>query len=169
MKRRDFITLIGGAAGWPLLARPQQPAMPVIGLVDPRSPESLADRLRRFRQGLKETGYIEGENVAVLYRFADNQTDHVPNLVADLVHQRVAVIMATGGLGVATAARAATATIPIIFIVSADPVGLGLVSSLARPGGNLTGINFLTSELAAKRLELLRALVPGGDTHSGSR
>jgi putative ABC transport system substrate-binding protein len=133
--------------------------MPVIGFIDVRSADAISERLRGFRQGLKEVGYIEGENVAIAYRFAENKTDRLPELAADLIHRSVAVI-ATAGDNVAPLAKAATITIPIIFIVSQDPVSLGLVASLARPGGNVTGINFFTGELVAKQLELLRQLVP---------
>jgi putative ABC transport system substrate-binding protein len=158
MKRRELLTLLGGAAAWPLTARAQQPAMPVIGFLDSRSPDALTDRLRGFRQGLKETGYAEGDNATLEYRWAENQMDRLPALAADLVRRRVVVIVASGGA--ALAAKGATTTIPIVSITAEDPVKLGLVTSLSRPGGNLTGINFFNSELAAKRLELLRQLVP---------
>jgi len=161
LRRREFITLLGGAAiTWPIAARAQQPAMPVIGFLNNTSPEANADLLRAFRQGLKETGFVEGENVAVDYRWADNQLDRLPALATDLAHRRVAVIVTTGGNTAASAAKAATTTIPIAFVVGEDPVRVGLVASLARPGGNLTGINFLTAELGAKRLGLLRELMP---------
>ena len=161
MRRREFITLIGGAAvTWPLSAGAQQSAIPVIGFLDPRSPEGVLNRLRGLREGLKETGFVEGENVTVEYRWAENQVDRLPELAADLVRRQAAVIIASGGRAATLAAKAATTTIPVVFLTSEDPVRLGLVASLARPGGNLTGINFFNTELATKQLELLRELVP---------
>jgi putative ABC transport system substrate-binding protein len=160
MKRREFIALLGSAPAWPLAARAQRASLPVIGFMDFRSPEGLFDRLRGFRQGLRDGGYVEGESVAVEYRWAENRLERLPELAADLVRWDVAMIVASGGLPVASAARAASSTMPTLFIVPEDPVRLGLVASLARPGGNLTGVNFVAAELVAKRLELLRELLP---------
>jgi putative tryptophan/tyrosine transport system substrate-binding protein len=158
--RRKFLATLGGAAAWPFAAwAQQQPTMPVIGFLDTRSPQAISERLNAYRQGLKEAGYIEGENVAIVYRFAENQVDRLPELAGDLVRREVTVI-ATAGDDVALAAKQATKTIPIVFIASQDPVRLGLVASLARPDGNLTGVNFFSGELVAKRLEILRELVP---------
>jgi putative tryptophan/tyrosine transport system substrate-binding protein len=159
LKRREFITLLGGATAWPLVARAQRPAVPVIGLLHPASPDTLANRLRGFRQGLKETGFVEDENVAIEQRWAGNQLDRLPELAAALVRREASVIVAFGPDAV-FAAKAATTAIPIVFGVPEDPVRLGLVPSLARPVGNVTGINWLSGELVAKRLELLRELVP---------
>jgi putative ABC transport system substrate-binding protein len=163
LRRREFITLLGGpTAALPLTVRAQQPqGVPVIGLLDPRSPDALVDRLRAFRQGLKETGFVESENIVIEYRWADNQLDRLPALVTDLVRRRVAVIASPGGPDATLAAKAATATVPIVFLVGEDPVRLGLVTSLAQPGGNITGVNLFSGELTAKRLELLLMLAPG--------
>jgi putative tryptophan/tyrosine transport system substrate-binding protein len=160
MRRREFFTLIGGAVAWPCAARAQQAAMPIVGLVGPRSPEESTRLVAAFRKALNETGYIEAQNVMVEYHWLEGKYDRLPALMADLVRRRVAVIATPAFTAAAPVAKAATTTIPIVFGVAEDPVKLGLVTSLARPGGNATGINFFSVEVVAKRLGLLHDLVP---------
>jgi putative ABC transport system substrate-binding protein len=160
MRRREFIAFVGGAGAWPLVARAQQPAMPVIGFLSSASPGLYEHRLRPFRQGLKDVGYVEGRNVEIDYRWAEGQNDRLPALAAQLVQRGVAVIVAAGGTPSGVAAKGATTKIPIVFGVAVDPIEVGLVSSLNRPGGNVTGVTNLNVEVAPKRLELLRELLP---------
>jgi putative ABC transport system substrate-binding protein len=160
IRRRDFITLLGGAAAWPLAARAQQPTIPVIGLLNAASPEQIAYNKAAFLQALKEIGYVEGQNLAIEERFADFRSERLPALAADLVRHKVSVIATFGGSAAQIAAKAATSTIPIVITTGADPVEQGLVMSLNRPGGNITGVSFLNNALGSKRLQLLHELVP---------
>jgi putative ABC transport system substrate-binding protein len=159
IERRKFLATLGGAAAWPLAARAQQPKLPVIGFLDSRSSDGMASRLAAFRQGLKEVGLVEGENVTITYRWAEDRVDRLPAMASELARQAT-VIVTTGGPPAAFAAKAATTTIPIVFLVGEDPTRLGLVTSLARPSGNLTGVNMMVVEVEAKRLQLLHQLVP---------
>jgi len=161
LKRRDFMTLLAGAAvAWPLAARAQQAATPVVGFLGSATPELYSERLRNFRRGLKEEGYVEGQNVAIEYRWAEGQNERLPVLAAELVRLQLAVLVAGGGTPSALAAKAATTTIPIVFAVAVDPIEVGLVASLSRPGGNMTGVTNMNVDIGPKRLELLREVLP---------
>jgi putative ABC transport system substrate-binding protein len=159
MNRREFITLLGAGAAWPLAARAQQAPMPVVGFLSSSSPGPYATMVAGFRQGLKEVGYVEGQNVAIEFRWAENDLSRLPMLAADLIRQ-AAVVATSGGYAPTHAAKGATTTIPIVFVSAGDPVAAGLVASINRPAGNITGVNFFTRELGAKRLEVLREIVP---------
>jgi len=160
MRRREFITLVSGATAWPFAARAQQPAVPVLGFLHPSSAEAYASLMLAFRKGLGESGYVEGQNLIIEYRWAQGQDDRLPALAAELVSRRVSVIATASATAAALAAKAATSTIPIVFIIGADPVQFGLVASINRPGANVTGVSFLSNVLVAQELELLHEVLP---------